>query len=41
MAPQRKGGQKLRKKTIAHYKGRFLNTQKGPFMFSFIIKVQT
>jgi hypothetical protein len=35
MAPQSKGGQKLKKKTIEHYKGRFLNTQKVPFMFGF------
>jgi len=32
MAPQNKGGQKLQKKTIKHYKGRFLNTQKVYFM---------
>jgi hypothetical protein len=31
MAPQSKGGQKLQKKTIEHYKGRFLNTQKVHF----------
>jgi hypothetical protein len=41
MAPQSKGGQKLRTKTIEHYKGRLLNTQKVPFMFFFAIKVQT
>jgi hypothetical protein len=39
MAPQSKGGQKLRKKTIKHFKGQFLNTQKGPLMFFFAIKV--
>ncbi len=32
MAPQSKRGQELKKKTIEHYKGRFLNTQKVPFM---------
>jgi len=40
MPPQSKGGQKLRKKTIKHYKGWFLNTEKVPFMFFFAIKVQ-
>jgi hypothetical protein len=30
MAPQSKGGQQLLKKTIEHYKGWFLNTQKVP-----------
>jgi hypothetical protein len=40
MVPQSKGGQKLKKKTNEHYKGRFLNTQKVPFMFFFAIKVQ-
>jgi len=35
MAPQSKGVQKLKKKTIEHYKGRFLNTQKVPLMFGF------
>jgi hypothetical protein len=35
MAPQNKGGQKLKTKTIEHYKGGFLNTQKVPFMFFF------
>jgi hypothetical protein len=39
MAPQSKGGQKLKKKTIEHYKGRFLNIQKVHFMFFFAIKV--
>jgi hypothetical protein len=34
MAPQSKGGVKTsEKKTIEHYKGSFLNTQKIPFMF--------
>jgi hypothetical protein len=28
MAPQSKGGKKLHKKFIKHYKGQFLNTQK-------------
>jgi hypothetical protein len=32
MAPQSKGGQKLKKETIEHYKGRFLNIQKVHFM---------
>jgi hypothetical protein len=41
MIPQSKGGQKLKTKTIEHYKGRFLNTQKVPFMFSFAIKIPT
>jgi hypothetical protein len=41
MVLQSKGGQKLRKKTIEHYKGRFLNTQKVLFMFFFAIKVET
>jgi hypothetical protein len=41
MAPQSKGGQKLRKRTIEDYKGRFLNTHKVPFMFFFAIKVPT
>ncbi len=35
MAPQSKGGQKLKKKTIEHYKGRFLNIQKVHFMLFF------
>jgi hypothetical protein len=35
MAPQSKGGQKLRKKTIEHYKAQFLNIQKVPFMLFF------
>jgi hypothetical protein len=35
MAPQSKGGQKLKKNTIEHYKGRFLNTYKVPSMFFF------
>jgi hypothetical protein len=39
MVPQSKGGQKLRKKTIEHYKGRFLNTQKVLFMLFLAIKV--
>jgi hypothetical protein len=34
MVPQSKRGQKLRK-TIEHYKDRFLNTQKVPFMLFF------
>jgi hypothetical protein len=41
MVPQSKGGQKLKKKTIEHSKGWFLNTQKVPFMFFFPIKIQT
>jgi hypothetical protein len=41
MAPQSKGGQKLRKETIERYKGQFLNIHKVPFMFFFAIKVQT
>jgi hypothetical protein len=41
MVPQSKGGQKPIKKTIEHYKGRFLNTQKIVFMVFFAIKVQT
>jgi hypothetical protein len=41
MVPQSKRGQKLKIKTIEHYKGQFLNTQKVPFMFFFAIKVQT
>jgi len=32
MAPQHKGGQKPKKKPIEQYKGRFLNTQKVPYM---------
>ncbi len=40
MAPQSKGGQKFQKnKTVEHYKGRFLNTQKVHFMFFFAIRV--
>jgi len=40
MAPQSKGGQKLKKKTIEHYKGQFLNIQKVHFMlFFFAIRV--
>jgi hypothetical protein len=35
MVPQNEGGQKLKKKTIEHYKGRFFNTQKVLFMFFF------
>jgi hypothetical protein len=35
MAPQSKGGQKLKKKTIEHYKGRFLNTHKILFILFF------
>jgi hypothetical protein len=35
MAPQSKGGQKLQKQTIEHYKGRFLNTQKVYFKLFF------
>jgi hypothetical protein len=39
MVPQSKGGQKF-KKTIKHYKGQFLNTQKFPFILVFFaIKV--
>jgi hypothetical protein len=41
MAPKVKGGQKFRKKANEHYKGRFLNTHKVPFMFFFAIKDQT
>jgi hypothetical protein len=36
MAPQSKGGQNS-KKTIEHYKGQFLNTQKVLFMLVFLI----
>jgi len=32
MAPQSKGGSKTQKKTNEHYKCRFLNTYKVPFM---------
>jgi hypothetical protein len=32
MAPQSKGGQKLKIKIIEHYKGRFLNNLKVLFM---------
>jgi hypothetical protein len=32
MALQSKGGKKVLKKTIEHYKGRFLNIQKVHFM---------
>ncbi len=35
MAHQSKGGQKPKKKTNEHYKGRFLKTQKVPFMLLF------
>jgi hypothetical protein len=31
MAPQSKGGQKFQKKTIEHYKGRFLNHPESSF----------
>jgi hypothetical protein len=41
MAPQSKRGQKLRKKTIEHKKGRFLNIHKVHVMLFFAIKVQT
>jgi hypothetical protein len=41
MAPQSKGGSKTQKKTNEHYKGRFLNTYKLPFMFFLAIKGQT
>jgi hypothetical protein len=41
MVFQSKRGQKLKKKTIEHYKGLFLNTQKVPFRFFSIIKLQT
>jgi hypothetical protein len=41
MGPQSKRGKKLRKKTIEHYKGQFLNTHKVFFMLFFVIKVQT
>jgi hypothetical protein len=37
MAPQSKGGQKLKKQTNEHYKGSFLNTQKVPFMLFFLL----
>jgi hypothetical protein len=40
MAPQSKGGQKLQKKTIEHYKGRFLNTQKVHLSCFAAIRVQ-
>jgi hypothetical protein len=36
MVPQNKGGQKF-KKTIKHYKGWFLNTQKFPFILDFLL----
>jgi len=39
MAPQNKRCQKLQKKTIKHYKGQFLNTQKIHFMLFFVIKI--
>jgi hypothetical protein len=32
MAPQSKEDQEFKKKTIVHYKGPFLNTQKVPCM---------
>jgi hypothetical protein len=35
MAPQIKGGQKLKTKTIEHYKGQFLNTRKVHFILCF------
>jgi hypothetical protein len=41
MVVQSKGGQKLKKKTIEHYKGRFLNTHKVIFMLFFAIEVET
>jgi len=41
MALQSKGGSKIQKKTNEHYKGRFLNTHKVPFIYFFAIKVQT
>jgi K+-transporting ATPase A subunit len=37
MAPKIKGVKNLEKKTIEHYKGRFLNTHKVPFMFFFLL----
>jgi hypothetical protein len=41
MAPKVKGVKNLEKKTIEHYKGQFLNTQKVIFMLFFAIKVET
>jgi hypothetical protein len=41
MFPQNKGGQKLHKKTIEHYKGRFLNTKNFLLYWFFAIKAQT
>jgi hypothetical protein len=35
-----KGVKNSKKKTIEHYKGRFLNIQKFHFMFFFVIRVQ-
>ncbi len=35
MGPQSKGGQKLQKNFIEHYKGRFLNIQKVHCMLFF------
>jgi hypothetical protein len=37
MAPQNKRGQKLRKKTIEHYKGRFLKDLESSFYFIFLL----
>jgi len=39
MGPQSKGGKKFKKKTIEHYKGRFLNTQKVHLCFFVAIRV--
>jgi hypothetical protein len=40
-SPKVKGVKNSQKKTIEHYKGQFLNTQKVPFMLFFAIKAQT
>jgi hypothetical protein len=41
MPPQNKGGQKLFKKTIEHYKGQFLNTQKVFLCYFVASKIPT
>jgi hypothetical protein len=41
MAPQNKGGEKIPKKTIEHYKGWFLNILNVPFIIFLAIKVPT
>jgi hypothetical protein len=41
MAPQSKGGQKLKKKTIKHYKGRFLKHPESSFyVFFWLLEFQ-